>query len=516
MSGVLDRHATLVAAALFAGSLAWVGAGLNGPGITWDEPAYFASSQLQVLWAKKLVAEGPRSALAPDTVKQMWDWDHYHNPHPPIYKEGPALTWWATRGVLGQPAAYRLWPAILFAAMIALAFRWGGAAWGGLGGLGAALAILLQPRLFGHAHLAATETPLTVFWFATAAAVWWAVERRWRWGWVLAGLAWGLAAGSKFPGVAAFGPPLLWALWRDRRATLRGAPVALACALAAFALLNPLIWVEPLAWTRTWLWESLHRGDYAPISTWYLGRIYGFDVPWHHVFVMTAAVVPLGILAVAGLGAGAGVRDRDPLAILALGSVAFFWIVMLTPRAPHHNGVRQFLPLFPFLGLLAGRGLALARERLDGRAAALVLLLVVLPPAASILEIRPWYLSYYGEIVGGIPGAHARGFETTYWMDVLSGEPMDWMNENLPRGARVLVLGQEKSLELQQAYGRLRRDLRITGEPPADYYVVPMAQFVIRPELRRALAEVAPLYRLDLQGVPLLAVYRMGGEDRGP
>lgn len=510
-AGRLPGRRAGVAAALFAGTLGLLTFTLDDPGITWDEPQYLASAQLQVRWTKKLLAEGPAAALEREVVQEMWDWEHYYNPHPPIYKEGMALTWWAARRVIGPLAAFRLFGAILFAVVVAVAFLWGAAARGTAAGLGAALSILLMPRLFGHAHFGATETPLLAWWFLGTAAVWWAVARERRAGWVLAGAAWGLAAGAKFTGVAALAPAIAWAVWRDWRGALKGAPIAGLVAVAVFCVLNPLVWVDPVGFFETWLWESTHRGDYAPIATRYLGETYGFDVPWHHVFVMTVAVTPLGILALAGLGTWAGLKRRDPLALLAAGTVAFLWAVMLAPSAPHHNGVRQFVPLFPFVGLLAGLGLERAREAVGSRAALLVAALAFVPPAVDLVRYRPYWLSYYGEAVGGLAGAHARGFERTYWMDVVADELYDWMDRTLPEGARVTVLGTTGTVELAQALGRVRRDLEFTDAPPADYYVVPMIDILIGPSLERAVREVRPELEIRRDGVPLVAVYRLEG-----
>jgi 4-amino-4-deoxy-L-arabinose transferase-like glycosyltransferase len=396
---------------------------------------------------------------------------------------------------------------------VALAFRWGTAAWGGIAGLGAALSILLMPRLFGHAHLGATETPLLALWVEAGAAGWWAIERRRPRAWILVGLAWGLAAGTKFTGLLAIVPLAAWGLWRDPRATVRGLPVAALAGVAVFWALNPMLWFDPGFYLERWWWESLNRGDYAPIATFYLGRVYSFSVPWHHVFVMTAVVTPLGILSLAGLGGFAGVRRVDPLAILCAGTVAFLWALMLLPGAPHHDGVRQFVVVFPFLGLLAGYGLGRAWASLGPRARALVFAAAFAPAAVQLAWVHPYELAYYGEAVGGIRGAHRLGFETTYWMDAYTGPVLEWMNRELPRGASVHAEGSPLPLRLQQAYGRLRRDIVITGDPAAaEWWLVQMRQGMQTPAQREFLSRATPAYRLELQGVTLVAIYRVVDE----
>ena len=510
MNEWLERHAGPLTAGAFLLALLPLAATLTDPGITWDEPFYFGSAQRQVEWAESLFRNGPAAALDADTVFAAWDWEHYRNPHPPVYKTAMALTWAATRGLVGSVAGFRLAPALLFAALVATAFRWGAAAWSGVGGAGAALSILLMPRLFGHAHFGATETPLISFWFAATAAGWWAVERSRTAGWALAGIGWGLAAGTKFTGVIALVPLLLWGLWRSPRRTARGVPIAALAALATFWALNPMLWVDPARFLQPWLWESLHRGEYAPISTYYMGRAHAFSVPWHHVFVMTAAVTPLGILVLAGAGAIRGVRRRDPTVVLALGTVILVWGLMLLPRAPHHDGIRQFIVLFPFLGMVGGYGLhELWRATPDLRRKAATAAVVFVGAAAQVAWAHPYYLAYYGEAVGSVRGAHALGFETTYWMDAYAGPLLDWMNREIPPGSSVFVFGEPLPLEWQQAEGRLRRDIRFTSGVSSEYMLVQMRQGMMSEPLLRAVERTEPEYAVELQGVPLAAIYRV-------
>jgi hypothetical protein len=184
---------------------------------------------------------------------------------------------------------------------------------------------------------------------------------------------------------------------------------------------------------------------------------------------------------------------------------------MLMPRAPHHNGVRMFIVLFPFLGMLAGYGLHCAWRALAARARGPVLALVFVPAAVQLAWVHPLELAYYGEVVGGVRGAHRLGFETTYWMDAYTEPVLEWMNRELPPGARVWVFGNEITLVFQQAYGRLRRDIELRSEGPgSEWALVLMWQGIMSPEFVEELQKTRPAYALELQGVPLVAIYRIG------
>jgi 4-amino-4-deoxy-L-arabinose transferase-like glycosyltransferase len=285
MESWLETHARAVGWATFAATFLLVGLTLRDPGIVWDEPYYFGSAQLQAKLATLLVTD-PAAALDRETVFEMWDWEHYFNPHPPVAREAMALTWWSARRVVGDLAAYRLAPALLFAGLVMLAFRWATAAWGGIAGLGAALSIVLMPRLFGHAHRA-TETPLLALWTAASAAGWWALERRHPRGWILVGVAWGLAAGTKFPGLLAIVPLAAWGLWRDPRATVRGLPRAALVGAVVFWALNPMLWFDPQLFLGRWLWRAFTAASTRRSRPSYLGESYSASVPRHYAIVMT-------------------------------------------------------------------------------------------------------------------------------------------------------------------------------------------------------------------------------------
>jgi hypothetical protein len=216
-------------------------------------------------------------------------------------------------------------------------------------------------------------------------------------------------------------------------------------------------------------------------------------------------------------GAVAGLRRLDPLAVLAAGTVAFFWLTMLMPGAPHHDGARLFIVVFPFLGMLAGYGLYLAWRMVDGWLRAAVFVLGLGPAAVQLAWIHPYELAYYSEIVGGVRGAKALGLETTYWMDTYTGPTLAWMNDSLPPGADVFVFGDPLGLQFQQGWGGLRPDLNLGARrEEAGWALVQMRQGLMDPALAELVRTGRPAHRVELQGVPLVAIYRVGSPTPAP
>lgn len=98
-------------------------------------------------------------------------------------------------GPLAETTAFRL-PGMVFAALlVAGIWLFGAGTIGRVGALAAALAFILVPRTFFHAHLTAFDMPITAMVFFTVAAFWKSLRSRW---WAVAtGVLWGLAILTK-------------------------------------------------------------------------------------------------------------------------------------------------------------------------------------------------------------------------------------------------------------------------------------------------------------------------------
>jgi len=292
--------------------------------------------------------------------------------------------------------------------------------------------------------------------------------------------------------------------------------------LIVWYVLNPLAWHGPIDYTLTLFSESLDRESVVPINTYYLGTQYGYQVPWHEAVVMFLVTTPIALLVLAGLGIlrGAVLRE-DRLSVLCVMQFLFFMGLMSLPSSPNHDGVRLFLPMYPFVALLAGIGFGWIVDRiragLQARHAALgtaaVAMLFFLPPYVQAMRIAPFYLSYYNEAIGGLPGATARGMEVTYWYDSITPGFLDRLNEELPPGARLATFPTlDYFLELQQ-YGLLRDDIEIMFELPAPYYLQITRKALFEPLQWGLWDNVEPAMTVTHDGVVLTSLYVWSATD---
>ncbi len=370
-------------------------------GITWDEPFYFDSVDRIQAWSGEVVRGPDRERLlSQEVVRETFGWRRYFNPHPPAYKIAMAATEATIGRWTGEIVGYRLAPLGFFALLVVCVTWLAGWAWGGAAGVGAGLSILLMPRVVGHAHIGATDT-LTMFaWFvASVGLVLYVLEGKGRF-LAIGAVGLGLALATKFTGYTIPVAMLLWliAYGRSRRAVAGAVLWGLGGLVVAWVL-NPLMWHDPVAETLLLIHDSLDRDQLIPISTYYLGHSWGYQLPRHHAAVMTLITVPLSILVLSVWGTAVTARkwEERPIGGLCLTQILFFMALMAAPSSPNHDGVRLWLPMFPFVALLAGRGfgsiLGVVRARLPGQRAVLASLglggLLFLPPYVQTVRLAP-------------------------------------------------------------------------------------------------------------------------------
>ena len=375
----------------------------------------------------------------------------------------------------------------------------------------------------------------------------------------LTSTAWGLACG------VAFGLALLTKLnasffllafaafpfvETSSRADVRSRRVAgLPIALPAMVVIGPLMFVA--LWP--WMWHDtvarltsyllFHLRHYG-ILFLYFGRIYGdVPAPWHAPFVMTAITTPPMVLALASLTTvmivGSARDDRTRRSLLAgdpaiadddlrrdVGTILLLAAAAAVgpaawPSVPKYAGVKLFLPLFPVLAVLAAWGAEIVASFVRSRTqrvrpewvAPLVIAAVVLPAAISLSRFHPYELSYYNALIGGLPGAAKAGFETQYY-DLIYVRMLNWFNDNLPLGTRITFLPNNKEYVRNGPWlfvdGRIRRDLQFVDLDHADVLVLTHEDRW--PQYRALLREYQScprLWQLDVDGVPLVTIYRL-------
>ncbi len=500
--------ATALALALSALVLATLG----DYGITWDEPTYASSAISHSAWFRS-----PRLA----TIDRFWG---PTSEHPPLAALAGAFIRYVVHrqfGLLDNVSSCRLQCAIfVFLGSFAL-FMLVGKSYSRWTAALAATSFILLPRVFADAHFVALDFPTTAVCVAAAWLFWRGLAR----GRMLpAAVLIGLAMLCKVYGQFLYALCLAWFAVQHRQAWLdliRGRagdrwPGALR-GLAALACVPWLIffagwpWLWPHPIQRTLDYFAWQAGHVAP-PTWYFGRTSDHP-PWHYPFVLSAVTMPLPVLLaiLPGVSRLRRAAERPFLLFLLVNALAPLAVVaFLTPCK--YDGVRLFLPAFPFLCAVAAIGVQevctlpqapWARRAAAGACAAVFLLTF----ASSTYRYHPFQTSYYNELLGGVRGAAEKGFETEYWGNAYV-KLIPWLQRH--PGVPLWVPINYDSLKIYQDLGVLPA-LRLTGRAQAEYLVLLVRQGRFDEELWRFYRTEKPVCSVALLGQPLVNVYRLRG-----
>lgn len=449
-----------------------------------------------------------------------WEFTTEREGHPAGFGIVIAIGWRLADGWLPPLLAARFGPILLFACAAAALFYRLGRDYSLIASLAGAAALMLLPRMFAHAHVAAGDGPLTACWILT-----WATFALAQQGWKGA-LTWGAVLGltlsMKATGWLAPVPFVLWAAAYRDRAAARALVVGLPVALAVFFLMNPPLWQDPITGWTTFFQLNLGRAAAElNISTQFLGRMYNLDhpLPWYNTLFWTAVTAPLGLLALAGAGLAATLRrpKSRPMEMLVVLNWLLLLVVRALPGVPVHDGVRLFLPSFAFLAALVGIGThevyrwASQRWPADRRMYVLTgaaLLSVYAVCSVNLWLYAPQWLSYYNLAIGGLPGAAAGGMEPTYWWDALDSRALDWLHANTARDEKIrFAAPSPDNLSWMNRWGVLRRGWHVSHPGRYRWYVIQHRPSAWQRSDRRLLENAVPVYRKTLLGVPLLSVY---------
>jgi hypothetical protein len=479
--------------------IAWTGIVTTyaGYGHSWDEALYLRPGEKAVAWWDQLLS-GDRSMLEKEQINAHWGTEMGEPLHPEVAPIPKYLIGLGSRQILAPPdgsplTASRLPTALLFASMIALVYLMAAREGGRVAGLAASVALGMAPRVFGHGHIAASETPL-LFSMTALLAIWVVGTRYWLVGLLFAGPALGLALATKITAVVLPFPLMLWALLYRRRDFGPAAFSLMFLAPLTTLLLWPWFWTD--AGSKLAQYIHFYTNHPSP-ALWFLGRPWGYIhgplAPWYYPLVMIAVGLPEWVVLFFAVGFFRALwnirRNSIPVLWILVGAT---WLALAsTPNSPKYDGDRLFLPIMVPLALLASHGfvglLKLLFERRLERGpwivpAQFALGLAILGGLGWLgtYDLKKWqgaHLNYFNRFIGGAEGAKARGFETTYWGEAIDERVLAWLSEATREtsGGRVQLLAMNHlALENMQAWDLVPRDIDFTpdGPPPFDYIVI--------------------------------------------
>lgn len=396
----------------------------------------------------------------------------YHFPdHPPLGRIWLGVFHNLSRAIVppGDHPSYfvtacaRVGSAAAFALTVFLA-GWTAARWyGASGGVVAAVSLILMPRVFGHAHLAALESTaglanlaavlaIASYWIPKPGAVRETVGPHWRTA-AGTGVFLGLALLTKIQGVLIIPPVVVWALFQFRQRALLFLTAWGVAGLVVFFVGWPWLWFDPIPHLMEYLGRTTDR---LGVNVWYFGQKFADrDVPWHYPTVMFATTIPLGLHLLGLFGAFGGETPgwKHGREQLLLAAMVFPIVLFSYSNIVVYDGERLFLISYPLWAMLVGRGGAALWKRLErscSRRIAVAAIGVFLAlQSYGLVAYSPLHLSYYNLAVGGLRGADRLGLERTYWGESVTREILHAVERETPPGSRIHVAPLFHHLQLR-------------------------------------------------------------------
>lgn len=425
---------------------------------------------------------------------------------------------------LDEASAMRLVGWAFAGLLVALLYLFGLELFGRWAGLFGALAFLLIPRPFFHAHLASFDVPVTAMIVATVYA-WWKSLRSRAWAWIAA-VVWGLALLTKLN--AFFVPfPLLFAWLFPALLRRRWPDLPLAFVLMPpigallFFGLWPRMWYDPAQAFHSY--ASFHASHVHYLQQ-YFGHIlsappFPASFPW----VLTALTVPLVLLGLFAVGTVVllwieRARTTPLVKCLLVGNLLLPILLISMPSTPIFGGVKHWLVTLAFGALLAGVGFDWLRRKTMGHPLATLALTAALlaPGAVESVASAEVGTSYYNALAGGIRGAADRRMHRQFW-GYAGRYGLEHVNANAPRHSNVAFHNTTwGATAWYKRVGLLRDDIRWRRDPGAgcrgndSFYLFHHQESFAQDRIDawQRLGVFAPEQVVTASGVPILSVYR--------
>jgi len=468
---------------------------LSDFGITWDEPVYINNADVTVAWLKHPVFEEIDKHFAADVTDL----------HPPLRKLAAGITHEILTnrlGVIDTTRGYRI-SSLLFVFPFILTFTY--IAIGQFGyviGILVPIAFSLLPHMLFFTPLLTLDYATATLWFmAVIFSIKGIKSNIWL---ILSGICVGLTMLTKLHGFLLFLPIGGYYVWNKR---YRQYALLVIVALVIYISGWPWLWTSPV--NHIWEYFRLQfvRGNF---SAYIFGHTY-MPAPWWYLPVMFLVTTPAFVLIFFFLGSIVTIRKGSLWDRIMLGNALFPIVFFSLPGIYRYDWVRFILASFPFVCLIAGKGMKVTinrfRPKMRWMGIAGIFLIWILTLYYSVIRIHPWESSYYNEFVGGIAGASRLGFETEYWGNANLGV-LSWMNWN--KKNMMCVWPEWLPFRYYQAMGQIRAGVVFRAEGDACKHIVILMRqsfFVRDPNIETIVKTKKPIYTVSVDGVPLVGVY---------
>jgi len=401
---------------------------LNQQGETWDEVAYYDAAHHFF-----------NNLQHRDFNADHWDANHEHPPVAKFIYMAVSIPSFET-DTPDQFGAGRVASSAMGLLTVCLVFLIGRRLANNRVGLLAAVTLAFLPIFIAFNLVYGLDTPTTFFFALTAWVFLEAIMRRNHWLYLLAALVAGLAIGTRLSNLLVL-PALLsmWVIWRWPFTKKTGFQRVELVHVLTYATVPFLAFFATWPWLWTSNWQnhlSQTFGHWSAVVVPYLGKIVVAPVPYYAVYFL--AVTPGLFIVLFGYFVWRALKSmrREWLVVLAWFVVPFAFSFFGTRQ----GGFRYMLQVMPAMALGVGLALDQLLERMKRRDQVVLIGVFLVYLAIQVLAVRPYYLDYYNEFVGGpkVVAAH-RWFQVGWWNEGTEAT-VNWFNTHVDASAGVAYL----------------------------------------------------------------------------
>lgn len=381
------------------------------------------------------------------------------------------------------------------------------------------ISLFLFPAFIAHSHNNIKDIPGLVFFSLTCFSSFHAVcSQKLKW-FIISGILWGLALGTKANAVILPIVIIIWLIIEFIVLKKNKIPwafktkpffITLIIGLSVFILSWPYLWgyFDSSIFMKHFMkfFEYYSNISQAPRG--------GITLqPFLYLFCQT----PPFLLFLFGIGLYDVIRRgcKEPEYLLF---VVWFFVPIIRicmPNMNYYDGIRHYIEVIVPLCIIAGFGsffvidlmLKFLKNKLILKLSTGVLFfLYVLSLVLPVRAYHPYENTYFNFLAGGLRGAqHFLPYSTDYWGSSYR-EAVLWLNKNAPENSRVIPLIAPHLLK----YSNLRSDInnvRSYFGPSRTYFMFITRPDFYTPEMKYIVKNKKPIFQIKRGGGDILNIY---------
>ena len=238
-------------------------------------------------------------------------------------------------------------------------------------------------------------------------------------------------------------------------------------------ILWPWLWNAPIK-KFTWYWNYFFHHQFTKV--FFEGKVYSkapFYYPIKMFFMTTPPIIIIAFIfslyqfyKEVKNSFFRNIKKIYPYLIIFI-SAFYPMLLLMLPNAPTYDGIRLFLPAYPFLTMIISYGIVYETKKY----CKLIYFFILIGFLVDLKAYYPFYMSYYNIFCGNLKKI-SKKYEITYWCEPFNENVIRYINNKIPKNSHVKFLAfQELIPQIYIKWGQMKK-INIHSSPPYDYHIL--------------------------------------------